>query len=174
MVRQRTCAGRARTKGWGGSLENARPRGGPPDPGGLDLVVCERYPGRSCRDSEHRTGLVNGGDASCLLTVGSSGINKSMLDLEGAASMWPVFAPHLQEAGGMPRSSSTKHRGRGCRSRRSAARASRPVKNGAVVVRQRCSAAFPYRSTPPQLHRWRHEQHASGTRRSLRPTKQYR
>ncbi|MDA8398501.1 MAG: hypothetical protein M0008_00340, partial [Actinomycetota bacterium] len=38
------------------------------------------------RDSEHRTGLVNGGDASCLLTVGSSGINKSMLDLEGAAS----------------------------------------------------------------------------------------
>ncbi len=46
-----------------------------------------------------------------------------MLDLEGAAAhFFAAFAPHLQEAGGMARSSSTKHRGRGRCSQRSAAR----------------------------------------------------
>ncbi|MHB8289323.1 MAG: nuclease/transposase family protein [Acidimicrobiales bacterium] len=55
--------------------------------------------------------------------VGADGANKDTCDLEGAASMWPAFAPHLQEAGGMARSSGTpKHRGRPRRSRRSAAR----------------------------------------------------
>ena len=52
----------------------------------------------------------------------ADGANKDLLDLEGAADHFAAFAPHLQEAGGMARSSSTKHRGRGCRSRRSAAR----------------------------------------------------
>ncbi|MHB8289340.1 MAG: hypothetical protein ACYDEY_08915, partial [Acidimicrobiales bacterium] len=46
-----------------------------------------------------------------------------LLDLEGAAAHFAAFAPHLQEAGGMARSSGTpKHRGRPRRSRRSAAR----------------------------------------------------
>ncbi len=54
--------------------------------------------------------------------VGADGANKDLLDLEGAAANFAAFAPHLQEAGGMARSSSTKHRGRGRCSQRSAAR----------------------------------------------------
>ena len=54
-----------------------------------------------------------------------------VLDLEGAEPMWPAFAPHLQEAGGLPRSSSsTKHRGRGRCSRRSTARIAARHKRG--------------------------------------------
>ncbi|MHB8288199.1 MAG: nuclease/transposase family protein [Acidimicrobiales bacterium] len=55
--------------------------------------------------------------------VGEDGTSTDLLDLEGAAAHFAAFAPHLQEAGGLPRSSGTpKHRGRGRRSRRSAAR----------------------------------------------------
>ena len=45
-----------------------------------------------------------------------------LLGLEGARASWPIFAPHLQEAGGAPGPSSNKHRGRGRLSQRSAAR----------------------------------------------------
>ncbi len=68
------------------------------------------------RDCEHRTGLVGGSDAC------SNGASTDTCDFEGAASMWRAFAPHLQEDGGLSRPSSTKHRGRPRRSRRSAAR----------------------------------------------------
>ncbi|MHB8289420.1 MAG: hypothetical protein ACYDEY_09325 [Acidimicrobiales bacterium] len=46
------------------------------------------------------------------------------VDLEGATAHFVAFAPHLQEAGGLPRPSgaTSKHRGRPRRSRRSAAR----------------------------------------------------
>lgn len=50
------------------------------------------------------------------------GTSTDLLDLEGAANNYAAFAPHLQEAGGLPRSRSTKHRGQGRRSRRSMAR----------------------------------------------------
>ncbi len=53
-----------------------------------------------------------------------NGASKNLLDLEGAVSNFAAFAPHLQEAGGLPRSSgaTSKDRGRPRRSRRSAAR----------------------------------------------------
>ncbi|MHB8288527.1 MAG: hypothetical protein ACYDEY_04700 [Acidimicrobiales bacterium] len=51
-----------------------------------------------------------------------NGASKHLLDLEGAVSNFAAFAPHRKEARGMARSSSTKHRGRGRRSRRSTAR----------------------------------------------------
>ena len=55
--------------------------------------------------------------------VGADGASTDLLDLEGAAAHFAAFAPHLQEAGGMARSSGTpKHRGRPRRSQRSAAR----------------------------------------------------
>ncbi|MHB8288484.1 MAG: zinc ribbon domain-containing protein, partial [Acidimicrobiales bacterium] len=54
--------------------------------------------------------------------VEADGASTDLLDLEGAAAHFAAFAPHLQEAGGMARSSSTKHRGRGRCSQRSAAR----------------------------------------------------
>lgn len=54
----------------------------------------------------------------------ASGITRDLVDLEGAASSFAAFAPHLQEAAGLPRSSGAtpKHRGQGRRSRRSVAR----------------------------------------------------
>ncbi len=55
--------------------------------------------------------------------VGEDGTSTDTCDLEGAAAHFAAFAPHLQEAGGMARSSGTpKHRGRPRRSQRSAAR----------------------------------------------------
>ncbi|MHB8290565.1 MAG: hypothetical protein ACYDEY_15310, partial [Acidimicrobiales bacterium] len=53
-----------------------------------------------------------------------NGASKDLLDLEGAVSDFAAFAPHLQEAGGLPRSSgaTSKHRGRPRCSRRSATR----------------------------------------------------
>ncbi len=56
------------------------------------------------------------------LVVSEDGTSADTCDLEGAAAHFAAFAPHLQEAGGMARSSSAKHRGRGRCSRRSAAR----------------------------------------------------
>jgi len=56
--------------------------------------------------------------------AGDDGTSKDLLDLEGASASIEAFAPHLQEAGGLPRSSSAtpKRRGQGRRSRRSMAR----------------------------------------------------
>ncbi|MHB8318089.1 MAG: nuclease/transposase family protein [Acidimicrobiales bacterium] len=63
--------------------------------------------------------------------VGADGASKDLLDLEGAADQFAAFAPHLQEAGGLPRSSGTpKHRGRGRCSKRSAARITARHKRG--------------------------------------------
>ncbi|MHB8289666.1 MAG: hypothetical protein ACYDEY_10595 [Acidimicrobiales bacterium] len=105
------------------------------------------------RDSERRARLVGGSDTSCSLTVGSSGAMKDMLDLEGAAGNFAVFAPHLQEAGGLPRSSSatSKHRGRGRCSRRSAARITARHKRrnrGATEVFR--DNPVPVHATPPE------------------------
>lgn len=54
--------------------------------------------------------------------TGAGDTSTDLLDLEEAAAHFTAFAPHLQEAGGLPRSSSNKHRGQGRRSRRSMAR----------------------------------------------------
>jgi len=56
--------------------------------------------------------------------AGDDGTSKDLLDLEGASASIEAFAPHLQEAGGLPRSSGAtpKRRGQGHRSRRSMAR----------------------------------------------------
>ncbi len=63
--------------------------------------------------------------------VQANGASKDLLDLEGARAAYAAFAPYLQEAGGLPRSSATpKHRGRGRCSQRSAARITARHKRG--------------------------------------------
>ena len=74
--------------------------------------------------------------------------SRDLLDLEGAEPMWPAFAPHLQEPGGLPRSSGAtpKHRGRGRCSQRSAARIRARHKRGS------CGATEVLGTTPEPDH----------------------